>query len=90
MGLSLSAADYLQVLDWTGRRLAPGKRGTISGLALGIIERLDATHERCVARVRGYGDGWARISGSAQDLIEMAKRLGQRWLKGIGLAQRLT
>ncbi|WP_325277704.1 hypothetical protein [Tahibacter sp.] len=90
MGLSLSVVDYLQVLDWTGRRLAPGKRGRISGPAPAIIERLDATHERWASRVRGYGGGWARISGSAQDLIEMAKRLGQRWLKGIGLAQRLA
>jgi hypothetical protein len=26
----LSTADYLQVLEWTGRMLAPGKRGRIA------------------------------------------------------------
>jgi hypothetical protein len=40
-------------------------------------------------RVEAFGSGWARAAGSAQDLIALAKRLGQRWMKGIRLAVKL-
>jgi hypothetical protein len=30
-----------------------------------------------------------RAVGSAQDLVVLADRIGQRWLKGIGLALKL-
>lgn len=85
-GLSLSTADYLSILDWTGRTLAPGKRGTIADHAPAIVSTLDSSAARWTARVRGYGKGWFRVVGSAQDLMSIAERIGQRWLKGIRLA----
>lgn len=88
-GLAVSAADYLQILDWTGRALAPGKRGRISHEAPAILSVIDRDAERWALRVGGFGNGWVRVAGSAQDLIAMAQRLGQQWLKGIGLALRL-
>ena len=87
--LSLSTADYLQILDWTGRVLVPGKQGKVNDDAPVILSVIDAAPDRWMLRVRGYGGGWARVVGSAQDLIDLAKQLGRRWLKGIGLAQRL-
>jgi hypothetical protein len=33
--------------------------------------------------------GWHRAAGSAQDLISIAERMGQQWLKGIRLALKL-
>lgn len=88
--LSINAADYLQILDWTGRLLAPGKRGAIPGSAPAVLSLVDSTPSRWTTRVSGYGSGWVRVAGSAQDLIECAERLGQRWLKGIRLALQLT
>lgn len=86
----LTVADYLHVLEWTGRTLAPGKRGRIeeqAPVALCIIDRDSA---RWAKRVAGFGSGWARAAGSAQDLIALAERLGQRWMKGVQLAARLS
>lgn len=82
----LSVADYLQILDWTGRALAPGKRGQIAQDAPAILSVIDRDPNRWTRRVDGFGNGWARAVGTAQDLIALAKRLGQRWLKGIRLA----
>ena len=87
--LPLTTADYLQLLDWTGRSLVPGKRGRIGQDAPGILSVIDQDATRWVNRVEGFGSGWSRAAGSAQDLIALAKRLGQRWLKGIGLAVKL-
>jgi REP element-mobilizing transposase RayT len=85
----LSVADYLQLLDWTGRALAPGKRGRIAGGSPAILSIIDRDPNRWATRVAAFGGGWARAVGSAHDLVALAERLSQRWLKGLGLALRL-
>ncbi len=87
--LAPTTADYLQLLDWTGRRLATGKRGRIPENAPAVLSAIDRDANRWVNRVEAFGSGWARAAGSAQDLIALAERMGQRWLKGIRLAIKL-
>jgi REP element-mobilizing transposase RayT len=87
--LALTTADYLQILDWTGRQIAPGKRGHIASDAPAILDVIDRGARRWATRVRAFGSGWHRASGSAQDLIALAERLGQRWVKGVRLALKL-
>lgn len=87
--LALTTADYLQILDWTGRELAPGKRGRINRNAPAILDVVDHDAARWAARVGAFGSGWHRVTGSAQDLVTLAERLGQRWMKGLRLAMIL-
>lgn len=87
--LAITTADYLQILDWTGRQLAPGKRGKITGDAPACLRAVDPDVARWTRRVRGIGSGYWRAVGSAEQLIALAKRIGQRWLKGLRLAERL-
>ena len=87
--LAMSTADYLQLLDWTGRQLAPGKRGQITGDAPACLRRIDPNPAHWTTRVRGIGSGYWRAVGSAEALLELAKRIGQRWMKGLRLAERL-
>lgn len=86
----LSTADYLQLLDWTGRTYAPGKRGRILENAPAIVTAIDRDARRWATRVAAFGGGWARAAGSVQDLFALAERLGQQWLKGVRLAIRLS
>jgi hypothetical protein len=37
--------------------------------------------------VKGVGKGYWRVVGTAQQLIDKAIALGQRWLKGVGYAR---
>ena len=89
-GFDLSTADYLQLLDWTGRAYARGKRGRIPENAPSIVIAIDRDARRWTTRVAAFGNGWARAAGSAQDLFVLAERLGQRWMKGIRLAIQLS
>jgi hypothetical protein len=82
----ITTADYLHILDWTGRQLTPGKRGRIAPEAPTILTTIDHDEMRWATRVAAFGNGWHRAVGSAQDLIATAKRLRQQWLKGIRLA----
>lgn len=87
--LAFTTADYLQLLDWTGRQLAPGKRGRIAGEPPACVRLVDADGKRWTKRVRSIGSGYWRAVGSAEALVALAKRIGQRWLKGLRLAERL-
>ena len=87
--LAITAADYLQLLDWTGRQLAPGKRGRVTGDAPACLRAVDAEAARWAIRVRAIGSGYWRAVGSAEQLIALAQRIGQRWLKGVVLTERL-
>ena len=86
----MSNSDYLELLDWTGRTLAPGKRGRIARDAPAILSIIDRDPQRWSTRIKAFGDGWFRAIGTAEDLIELAERLGQDWLKGIRLALKLA
>lgn len=86
---AFKTADYLQLLDWTGRQLASGKRGKIVGAAPACLYRIDTDPARWTTRVYAIGSGYWRAVGNAEDLMMLAKRLGQRWLKGLRLAEQL-
>ena len=87
--LAITTADYLQLLDWTGRQLAPGKRGRITGDAPACLRAVDTDAARWTTRMRGVGSGYWRAVGSAEQLIALAHQIGQRWLKGLRWAERL-
>ena len=41
----MSLPQYLELLDWTGRQLRPGKRGAIAKNAPPILDRLNLSAE---------------------------------------------
>ena len=88
--MPLSNADYLQLLDWTGRARVSGKRGRIAHDTPAILSTIDRDPQRWSIRVESFGSGWFRVVGAAENLIELAERLGQCWLKGIRLALKLA
>lgn len=88
--LPIRLGEYLALLEWTGRQVHPDKRGAIPSDAPSVLVKLDREPSRWTRRVRSVGSGYWRVVGEAQDLIELAQRLGQRWLKGVGLAVKLA
>ena len=55
-----------------------------------VLAEIDSTPVRWMLRVRGYSCGWARAAGSVHDLTSLAKRIGQRWLRGKRFALQLS
>ena len=86
----ISAADYLQLLDWAGRQLAPGKRGRITGGAPACRRGIGGRPKHWTGRVRSVERVYWRVVDSAEQLIWLAMRIGRRWLKGFGFAERLS
>jgi hypothetical protein len=51
----VTAAQYLELLDWTGRQLKPGKRGAFPKNAPQIPERLNLSAELWLHAVEHFG-----------------------------------
>lgn len=89
-GLPIRLGEYLALLEWTGRQVRPGKRGSIPVDAPSVLAMLDTEPCRWAMRVKAIGSGYWRAVGEVHDLLEIAQHLGQRWLKGVGVAAKLA
>ena len=88
--LPLKLGEYLALVEWTGQQVRPGKRGVIPKNTPSVLSRFEPRPDRWAIRVKGIGSGYWRVVGDVDDLIERARQLGQRWLKGLGLATALN
>lgn len=81
--------DYLELVDWTGRVMRPGKRGVIDDRLPLIMQRLsiDAVAWRLTMRPRGNVFG--RAIGRLDRLRLHANTLGQSWVRGLRRARAL-
>jgi REP element-mobilizing transposase RayT len=80
--LPIRLDQYLSLLDWTGRQLRVGSRGTIpSGLAP-ILERLGVIGDGWVETVRQFGRWFKTAAGRRASLAHLAVRRGKAWLQG--------
>ena len=86
---NLTAEDYLELLDWTGRQIRADKRGHLSPNLRPILERLDLDVEAWVNNVERYGGLFHRVAGKLKGLKEFAAATGRAWLQGQRGARQL-
>ena len=86
----LPLSEYIRLVDWTGRQLAPGKRGVIRGTVPAGLRAIGAAPTGWADEIRGVGTRYWRAVGTAQALMDLAASLGQRWMRGIGFAKALS
>ncbi len=85
----LTNADYLELVDFTGRLIHPGKRGAIKESEPKALTKLGLDARHWSAKVKGIGNGYWRVVAEAEDLIDLALQFKQRTLYGIGFARQL-
>ena len=79
----MSFAEYLQLLDWTGRQYRQDKRGAIpSGLAP-ILERLSLDSDRWLKLMRDFRRRFSRAAGRPESLAKEAQKHGDGRMPGI-------
>ncbi len=88
--LPIRTGEYLELVYWTGRQVRDGKRGAIHKDAPPVLQSLDSTNQRWAMRVNAIGSGYWRVVGEAHDLMAVAQRIGQRWVKGLGFAMKIS
>ena len=80
----MSLANYLRLLDGTGRQLRRDKRGAIPSDVAPILQRLKILEEGWLHLVQDFSRMFRRAAGTPTTLAKEATRCGHRWLKGIG------
>jgi hypothetical protein len=78
--------EYLTLLEWTGRQLRAGKRGTIPDQIAPILERLGDIGEGWVETVRQFGRRFKTAAGRRESLVSLAVHRGKACLQGHGAA----
>lgn len=83
-------ADYIELLDWSGRAIVHGKRGSIPETLPPILERLKVNPQHYVRFVRNAGkDRFRHFIGPVQAMRALAERFGKHFLKGQTAAAQL-
>ena len=82
--LSISATQYLELLDWTGRSIRDDKRGAIPQHLAPILTRIGLDTDRWCKIVARFGKLFMRAAGTTDNLAAEAERRGMRWLQGPG------
>ena len=72
----ISSADYIELVDWTGGQLHPGKRGKIASEEPPALRKLGLGTAHWTMKVKGTGSGHWRAVGTAEELIQKAKAMG--------------
>ena len=83
--LPIGYADYLALVDWTGRAIREDKRGCIPAQTPPILERLHIDPDYFIAYCKGKSKVRCTALGSIDRLRQHASRIGQRWVQGISL-----
>ena len=79
---------YVELLEWTGRALAEGKRGKIVGPAPKLLADQAVSAERWVEALAEHSVGAVAFLGSVGSIRTLAAKRGKGWLRGSGLAKR--
>ena len=81
--LPMCFSDYLLLLDWTGRQLLLGNRGTVPAEPAPIPERLQVTSDGWLRLVQDFSRLFRRAAGTPASLRRDADKWGRRRASGI-------
>ena len=87
--LPLTATDYFELVDWTGRAIRHDKRGAIPAQVKPILQRLEVDEKNWVSNTEHFGSRFYRAVGRVYEIRKLARRVNQRWFHGLKSAREL-
>jgi len=85
--LPMTATEYFDLVDKSGRILRSDKRGAIASGLAPILLRIGANPEAWVDTVSHFGSKFRLAAGLVSSLRSFADQLGRRWLTGVAAAR---
>lgn len=80
--LPIEAANYFELVDWTGHSIRADKKGAIPDHILPVLNRLGVDSGNWVTNTQFFGRRFHRALGRINQIRRFAKRSGQRWIVG--------
>jgi REP element-mobilizing transposase RayT len=85
--LQMTAAEYFDLVDESGRILRSDKRGAIDAHLAPILLRIGANPEAWLDTISRFGSKFRLAAGLLSNLRNFADQLGKRWLLGVATAR---
>jgi hypothetical protein len=85
--LQMSASDYFDLVDRSGRILRSDKRGSIDPGLTPILLRIGANSDSWLNTISRFETNFYLAAGLLSNLRIFADKLGRRWLKGVSSAR---
>jgi REP element-mobilizing transposase RayT len=85
--LRMTAAEYFDLVDMSGRLMRSDKGGVIDAGLAPILLRVGANPEAWVETISCFGSKFRLAAGLLSSLRRFADQIGRRWLKGIATAR---
>jgi REP element-mobilizing transposase RayT len=85
--LEMTTAEYIDLVDRSGRMMRSGKRGAIDPELEPILLRIGANPDAWLDTVSRFGPKFRLAAGLASSLRSFAERLGRRWFQGAATAR---
>ena len=75
-GLIFNLADYIELVDWTGRIIRNDKRGAISESAPPILQRLDISTRHWIELSTRFEQRFKGVAGTTQSIKALCAHFG--------------
>lgn len=85
--LSMTAMEYFDLVDKSGRTIRSDKRGAIDAKLNPILMRIGANPQVWMETITDFGDKFSLVVGLVSNLRNFADHIGRRWFKGISEAR---
>jgi len=85
--LSMTAAEYIDLIDKSGRMIRSDKRGAIDADLRPILLRIGANPQAWTETISDFGNKFSLVAGVISNLRDFADQLGRRWFKGVTAAR---
>jgi len=86
----ITVAEYIELVDDTGRQVRKDKRGAISADEPRALKKLSLSPDHWTWQVKGVGSGYWRVVGTVEAIEEKVIAMQQQFLRGIGFARALA
>ena len=83
----MTASEYFDLVDKSGRMIRSDKRGAIETDLRPILLRIGVNPQAWTETVSGFGDKFSFVAGLLCNLRKFADQLGRRWFKGVAAAR---
>jgi len=85
--LQMTVAEYINLVDQSGRMIRLDKRGAINADLEPILIRIKANPKMWIETISHFGSKFRLAAGLLSNLRHFADQVGRRWLKGVAAAR---